>query len=50
MLTPPPPGGTPKSGEGRWIDIHVGDEIDEAQLVGWIKQAVQLPGWDPSKR
>ncbi|HYG27033.1 MAG TPA: DUF1801 domain-containing protein [Caulobacteraceae bacterium] len=50
LLTPPPPGGTEKSGQGRWIDIHVGDEIDEAQLTEWISQAARLPGWDPSKR
>jgi hypothetical protein len=44
-LRPPPPGGTPKSGETRWIDIHE-DGLDEAQLTRWIKQAAKLPGWD----
>ena len=44
-LEPSPPGGTEKSGEGRWIDIHEGDEIDEALLRKWIKQASSIPGW-----
>jgi hypothetical protein len=26
------------------IDIHEDDELDEAQLAAWIKQASQLPG------
>ena len=30
-LRPVPPGGTPKSKDARWIDIHAGDELDEAQ-------------------
>lgn len=45
-LEPPPPGGTPKSGQGRWIDIYEAQEIDEAQLADWIRQAAALPGWD----
>ena len=28
-LRPVPPGGTPKSKDARWIDIHEGDELDE---------------------
>jgi hypothetical protein len=44
-LDPPPPGGTPKSGEGRWLDVHEGGEIDEARLADWIKQAAAIPGW-----
>ncbi len=43
-LHPPPPGGTPKSGEARWLDLHEG-EWDEAQLADWIRQAAALPGW-----
>ncbi len=43
-LQPPPPGGTPKSGEARWLDLHEG-EWDEAQLADWIRQAAALPGW-----
>jgi len=43
-LRPVPPGGTPKSKETRWLDIHEGDEINEAQLAAWVKQAAALPG------
>lgn len=43
-LTPPPPGGTPKSGDSRWIDIHEG-KFDEAEMTAWVKQAAVLPGW-----
>jgi hypothetical protein len=46
-LRPVPPGGTPKSKDARWIDIHEGDELDEAQMVSWVKQAAALPGWVP---
>ncbi|MFC3078453.1 DUF1801 domain-containing protein [Phenylobacterium terrae] len=44
-LKPLPPGGTPKSGQGRWIDIYEGQEIDETQLADWIRQAAAQPGW-----
>ena len=43
-LEPLPPGGTPKSGETRWLDIHEG-EWDEARLADWIGQAAAIPGW-----
>lgn len=43
-LQPVPPGGTPKSKDARWIDIHE-DEFDEKQLTAWVKQAAKLPGW-----
>ena len=43
-LDPVPPGGTPKSGDARWIDIHEG-EYDEKQMKTWVKQASRLPGW-----
>lgn len=46
-LAPIPPGGTAKSGQSRWIDIYEGDELDEAQMAGWIRQAAALPGWTP---
>ena len=46
-LRPLPPGGTPRSKESRWIDIHEDDAIDEAQLATWVKQAAALPGWVP---
>jgi hypothetical protein len=45
-LKPVPPGGTPKSGETRWIDVHEGD-FDETQTARWVKQAAALPGWIP---
>jgi hypothetical protein len=28
----------------RYLDIHENDELDEAQLTAWVKQASQLPG------
>ena len=45
-LQPVPPGGTGK--DARWIDIHE-DDLDEAQMAIWIKQAAALPGWDPAR-
>ena len=29
----------------RYLDIREGDPIDEAQLVAWVRQASELPGW-----
>jgi hypothetical protein len=46
-LLPVPPGGTPKSKDARWIDIYEGDELDEARMATWVKQAAALPGWVP---
>lgn len=46
-LRPVPPGGTPKSKESRWIDIYEHDELDQAQMATWIRQAAALPGWIP---
>jgi hypothetical protein len=46
-LVPPPPGCTAKSKEARWLDIYAADEIDEAQLAEWVKQAAGIPGWVP---
>lgn len=43
-LEPMPPGGTPRSGEGRYLDIRE-DGFDEAQFVDWVKQAAALPGF-----
>jgi hypothetical protein len=28
-------------------DIDQGDEVDEAQMATWVKQAAALPGWVP---
>jgi hypothetical protein len=43
-LRPVPPGGTGK--DARWVDIHE-DDLDEAQMATWVKQAAALPGWVP---
>ena len=42
-LRPLPPGES-KRKEIRYLDIHEDDQLDEAQLVAWVKQASQLPG------
>ena len=42
-LRPLPPGES-KHKEVRYVDIHEDDQIDEAQLTGWVKQASELPG------
>jgi hypothetical protein len=47
VLEPVPPGGTPKSGDARWIDIYGKDGFDQKRLASWIKQAAALPGWIP---
>ncbi|MEW6682449.1 MAG: DUF1801 domain-containing protein [Nitrospirota bacterium] len=43
-LRPVPPGGTGK--DARWIDLHE-DDLNEAQMTTWVKQAAALPGWVP---
>src|SRR6266702_3560137 len=43
-LRPVPPGAS--TGKyTRYIDIHEGDELDEAQMANWVKQAAALPGF-----
>jgi hypothetical protein len=42
-LRPVPPGES-KSKNTRYLNIHEDDQLDEAQLAGWVKQASQLPG------
>ena len=42
-LRPPPPGES-KHKDVRYLDIHGGEELDEAQLAAWVKQASQLTG------
>jgi hypothetical protein len=42
-LRPVPSGGTGK--DARWIDIREADQLDEAQMATWVKQAAVLPGW-----
>ena len=43
-LRPVPPGG---KGDARWVDVHE-DDLDEAQMSTWVKQAAVLPGWATS--
>jgi hypothetical protein len=42
-LRPVPPGES-KSKDTRYLDIHEGDQLDEAQLAAWVKQAAALLG------
>ena len=42
-LRPPPPGES-KQKDVRYLDIHENDELDDAQLAAWVKQASRLPG------
>ena len=39
------PPGANKGKDTRYIDIHGGDELDEAQMANWVKQAAALPGF-----
>jgi len=43
-LRPVPPGAS-KGKDTRYIDIHEGDELDEAQMANWVKQAAALSGF-----
>ena len=43
-LRPLPPGES-RHKDVRYLDIREGDEVDEARLVRWVRQASQLPGW-----
>jgi hypothetical protein len=45
-LRPVPRGGT--SQDARWVDVRE-DDLDEAQMTAWVKQAAAMPGWDPAK-
>ena len=42
-LRPLPPGES-RQKEVRYLDIHEDDQLDEAQLAAWVKQASRLPG------
>jgi hypothetical protein len=42
-LRPVPPGAS-KTLDTRYLDIHEDDQLDEAQLAAWVKQASKLPG------
>jgi hypothetical protein len=43
-LRPVPPGAS-KHKHVRYLDIREGDQLDEARLTKWIRQAAALPGW-----
>jgi hypothetical protein len=45
-LRPLPPGAS-KHKEVRYLDIREDDELDEALVATWVKQAASLPGWVP---
>ncbi len=45
-LRPPPPGAS-KLEDVRYLDIHEDDQLDQAQLAAWIRQAAALPGGVP---
>jgi hypothetical protein len=36
--------GQSKGKNTRYLDIQDDDQVDEAQLAAWVKQASQLPG------
>jgi hypothetical protein len=44
-LRPVPPGAS-KHKDVRYVDVHE-DDLDEAQMAAWVKQAAALPGWAP---
>ena len=44
-LRPVPPGAS-KVKDVRYVDIREND-LDEAQMAAWIRQAADLPGWVP---
>jgi len=43
----PVPSGESKHKEVRYRDIHQDDQLDEAQMAIWVRQAAALPGWAP---
>jgi hypothetical protein len=43
LLRPLPPGES-KHKEVRYLDIREDEQLDEARLAAWVKQASQLPG------
>ena len=42
-LRPEPPGES-KQKDVRYLDLHEHDEVDEAQIIDWVRQASKLPG------
>ena len=47
-LRPVPPVAS-KHKEVRYLDIREGDELDEARMAAWVKQAAGLPGRVPGR-
>ena len=45
-LRPVPPGAS-KHEDVRYVDIHEDDQLDQDLLASWIRQASELPGWNP---
>jgi hypothetical protein len=43
LLDPMPPVAS-KTAEARYVHIHEGEDLDEAQLADWIRQASKIPG------
>ena len=43
-LTPLPPVGS-KDPDARYFHIHEDEDVDEAQVASWLKQAAAIPGW-----
>jgi hypothetical protein len=43
-LRPLPPGAS-KHKDVRYLDVREDDELDEAQMAKWVKQAAALPGF-----
>jgi hypothetical protein len=43
-LRPLPPGES-KDKDVRYLDIHEDEQLDEARLADWVKQASRWPGW-----
>jgi hypothetical protein len=48
-LRPLPPGPS-KHKDTRYLDIREGDELDEAQVARWVRQAAALPGFLQPRR
>jgi hypothetical protein len=45
-LRPVPPGES-KQKDVRYLDVYEHDQLDEARMATWIRQAAALPGWVP---
>jgi hypothetical protein len=45
-LHPLPPGES-KHEEVRYLDVYEDDQLDEKLVASWIRQASELPGWNP---